>query len=708
MSKTDNKTELHTEYSKHYSNLDIKELKKDLFTVMTTSQDWWPADYNHYGPFFIRMAWHSAGTYRTYDGRGGSGTGQLRYAPLNSWPDNGNLDKARRLLWPIKKKYGNQISWADLMIYSGNVAYESMGLKTFGFGGGRVDVTTPEDHIYWGSESEWLSAERGGVGDKLNQPLGAVQMGLIYVNPQGPNGVPDFLKSAEDIRATFGRMAMNDEETVALIAGGHTVGKAHGAGDADQHVGPAPEGNANLEDAGFGWMSSYKSGKGVDAITSGLEGAWTKDPIKWDNGYFENLFNYEWEQTTSPAGAIQFRPTDRSSDDTVPDAHDSTQRHAPIMFTTDIALIKDPAYLEISKKFYKNPELLDDVFAKAWYKLTHRDLGPVDRLLGSEVAAPQIWQDPKPNHNTDDNVQLVNDHEIELLKKTILSMGPDGGYHNQLLRTAWGSATTYRKTDMRGGSHDGRIFLAPQNQWESNEPNDLKQIETTLKAVQTHFNNNATSNATISMADLVVLGGCAVVEQAATAAGHDVVVPFTPGRTDASDTETDTASFDVLEPTSDGFRNYMHPNNEKLPNHGNPHVKTSPEALLVDRAFMLNLTKEEMTVLVGGMRTIGGNYQDSTVGVLTETPGTLTNDYFVNLLDMNTEWKKNEKDDTLYDGMDRSTGELKWTGSRIDLIFASNSELRACSENYACDDSEELFVHDFVAAWSKCMENGRF
>ncbi len=684
---------MHIAYSKDFSKLDLDAVREDITEVMTTSQDWWPADYGHYGPFFIRMAWHAAGTYRTYDGRGGSGTGQLRYAPLNSWPDNGNLDKARRLLWPVKKKHGKKLSWADLMIFAGNVAYESMGLKMFGFGGGRVDVWDPEDDVYWGPEEEWLAGERGGVGDDLEQPLGAVQMGLIYVNPQGPGGHPDVLQSAKDIRATFGRMAMNDYETVALIAGGHTVGKAHGAGDADKHVGVEPEGNPKLEAQGFGWMSTHGTGKGGDAITSGLEGAWTANPTQWDNGYFDNLFGYEWEQTTSPAGAIQWRPTDRDADGLVPDAHDPAKTHAPVMFTTDLALREDPVYGPISKRFHENPDEFADAFAKAWYKLTHRDLGPVDRLLGPEVAPPQIWQDPR---DADTGAKLVGTADVAALKEQILAS--EELSTGQLVRAAWASAATYRCTDLRGGSHDGRVRLAPQSEWPVNEPEELEMVLSQLEAIQQDFNGQG--GAQISMADMIVLAGVAAVESAAKAAGHPVEVPFTPGRADATADETDASSFDVLEPTADGFRNYV---DAFTPDH---HMGAAPETLLVDRAFMLNLNKLEMTALIGGMRAIGANHGDSDLGVFTHRAGQLTNDYFVNLLDMDTEWR--EVDEGLYEGVDRATGSSKWKGSRVDLVFGSNSELRAIAEHYAADDGMEEFVGDFVAAWDKVMENGRF
>ena len=688
----DLKPQYYAEYSRLFNELDLNEVRNDVSSLMTTSQDWWPADYGHYGPFFIRMAWHAAGTYRVYDGRGGSGTGQLRYAPLNSFPDNANLDKARRLLWPIKKKYGKRLSWADLMIFAGNCAYESMGLKMFGFGGGRIDTWEPESDVYWGPEEEWLEGDRGGIGEDLDQPLAAVQMGLIYVNPQGPGGHPDILQSAKDIRTTFGRMAMNDYETVALIAGGHTVGKAHGAGDADKHVGVEPEGNSKLEEQGFGWTSSHGSGKGADAITSGLEGAWTSNPIKWDNGYFENLFKYEWEQTTSPAGAIQWRPTDRDADGMVADAHDPSQHHHPIMFTTDLALREDPEYRAISEKFLQNPEEFSEAFSKAWYKLTHRDLGHAGRLLGVEVPPPQIWQDPRPKP---DSTKLVTAGDIEKLKKEIID--DSGLSRSQLVRTAWASASTYRCTDLRGGSHDGRIRLAPQNEWPVNEPEQLNLLLSKLEEIQQRF--NAKGGAEISMADMIVLGGNAAVEAAAKDAGHKISVPFTPGRTDASTEETDAASFDVLEPSADGFRNYV---NDNTPDH---HLGAKHEALLVDRSFMLGLNKLEMTALVGGLRVLGANVGGSEVGVLTDRVGKLTNDFFINLLDMDTEWQPAV--DGLYRGVDRSSGETKWTASRVDLIFGSNSELRAVAEHYAADDAESSFVNDFVSAWDKVMELGR-
>ncbi len=673
-------------YAKEFKTLDLAAVKKDIGEVMTTSQDWWPADYGHYGPLFVRMAWHAAGTYRIGDGRGGAGAGQLRFAPLNSWPDNGNLDKARRLLWPIKQKYGRKISWADLQILTGNVALESMGFKTFGFAGGREDVWEPEEDVNWGAEAEWLGDERYSGDRELDNPLGAVQMGLIYVNPEGPNGTPDPLASARDIRETFARMAMNDEETVALIAGGHTFGKAHGAGPAD-HVGAEPEG-ASLEEQGFGWKNSYGSGKGGDAITSGLEGAWTAEPAKWDNGFFDNLFNYEWKLTTSPAGAKQWTPKNASAKGTVPDAHDPSKKHAPIMLTTDLALKVDPIYGPISKRFHKNPKAFADAFAKAWYKLTHRDMGPPSRLLGPEVPEKaQLWQDPVPAVDH----KLIGKQDASALKKKILASGLT---ISQLVSTAWASAATFRGTDKRGGANGARIRLAPQKDWEVNNPAELAKVLKVLGKIQKNFNGSLTGGKKVSLADVIVLGGCAAVEQAAKNAGRSVQVAFSPGRTDASQKQTDVDSFAVLEPKADGFRNYTQ---------GGQAVE-----LLVDRAHMLTLTAPEMTVLVGGLRVLNANVGQSALGVFTARPEKLTNDFFVNLLDMNTEWKKSAKCEHFFEGRDRATGELKWTGTAVDLVFGSNSQLRAIAEVYACGDSQQVFARDFAAAWGKVMNLDRF
>ncbi len=671
-------------YAEAFKTLDLDALKKDLVALMTTSQDWWPADYGHYGGFFIRMAWHSAGTYRIGDGRGGAASGTLRFAPLNSWPDNANLDKARKLLWPIKQKYGQKISWADLMILTGNCALESMGFKTFGFAGGREDVWEPEEDIYWGPEGEWLADERYSGDRDLDNPLGAVQMGLIYVNPEGPNGTPDPLAAALDIRETFRRMAMNDEETLALIAGGHTFGKAHGAADPDEFVGPEPEG-ASIEEQGLGWKNSFGSGNAGDTITSGLEGAWTTEPSKWDNNYFENLMGYEWEQKKSPAGATQWTPTDASAATTVVDAHDPAKKHAPMMFTTDLALKMDPIYGPISKRFHENPDQFADAFARAWYKLTHRDMGPITRCLGPLVPAePQLWQDPVPKVDH----ELIGDQDIAALKEKILASGLS---ISQLISTAWASAATFRGTDKRGGANGARIRLAPQKDWDVNNAADLGKALQTLEQVQKDFGKQ------VSLADLIVLGGCAAVEQAAKNAGHDVQVPFSPGRTDASQEQTDVESFAVLEPTADGFRNYF----------GSGHTR-SAEELLVDRAHMLTLTAPEMTVLVGGMRVLNANAGSSELGVFTKRSETLTNDFFVNLLDMNTQWKVSPKCEHLFEGHDSGTGELKWTGTAVDLVFGSNSQLRAIAEVYACDDSQKTFVSDFVAAWEKVMNLDRF
>jgi len=677
------------DYGEEFKSLDLDTLKADIAELMTTSQDWWPADYGHYGPFFIRMAWHSAGTYRIADGRGGASSGTLRFAPLNSWPDNVNLDKARRLLWPIKQKYGRKISWADLMVLTGNCALESMGFKTLGFAGGREDVWEPEVDIYWGPESEWLGDERYSGDRDLQNPLGAVQMGLIYVNPEGPNGTPDPLAAATDIRETFRRMAMDDEETVALIAGGHTFGKAHGAADADQHVGAEPEG-ASLQEQGLGWTSSYGSGNAGDTISSGLEGAWTTEPAKWDNNYFENLFGYEWEQITSPAGATQWTPTDESAVGTVPDAHDPAKNHAPMMFTTDLALKMDPIYGPISRRFYEDSDAFADAFARAWYKLTHRDMGPVSRCLGPLVPEPQLWQDPVPSVDHD----LISEQDVVTLKDALLAAGLS---ISQLVATAWASAVTYRDTDKRGGANGARIRLAPQKDWAVNSPEDLASVLPVLEQVQSEFNSAQSNGTRVSLADLIVLGGCAAVEQAAKNAGWDLQVSFSPGRTDASQEQTDVDSFAVLEPTTDGFRNYV----------GTEHPRPVEEQL-VDRAHLLTLTAPEMTVLVGGMRVLNANAGQSAVGVLTDRPETLTNDFFVNLLDNNTTWQLSARCEHFFEGRDRSTDEVKWTGTAVDLVFGSNSQLRAIAEVYASDDSEQVFVRDFVAAWVKVMNLDRF
>ncbi len=678
-------------YAQEFQGVDLNQLKKEIEEVMTTSQEWWPADYGHYGPLFIRMAWHSAGTYRIGDGRGGAGSGTLRFAPLNSWPDNANLDKARALLWPIKQKYGRKLSWADLMVYTGNCALESMGFKTLGFAGGREDVWEPEEDIYWGSETEWLDDKRYSGDRELEGNLGAVQMGLIYVNPEGPNGNPNPIAAAKDIRETFGRMAMNDEETVALIAGGHTFGKAHGAADADQHVGPEPEG-ATLEEQGFGWKNSYGSGKGVDTITSGLEGAWTTNPVQWDNNFFENLFRYEWKQTKSPAGATQWTPSSADADGTVPDAHDSSRRHAPVMFTTDLALREDPTYGPISRRFHEDASAFADAFARAWYKLTHRDMGPVTRCLGSQVPVEvQLWQDPVPQANPD---EVIGAAEIATLKEKLVGCGLS---IPQMVATAWASAATFRGTDKRGGANGARICLAPQKYWEANNPSQLAEVLPVLEGIQGDFNGSQNSGKKVSMADLIVLAGCVAVEQAASNGGHQVEVAFTPGRTDASQEQTDVDSFAVLEPTADGFRNYFSADNHR-----------SSEELLVDRAQKLNLTAPEMTALVGGMRVLNANVGQTDFGVFTSQPGTLTNDFFVNLLDIGTRWQKSDKCDHLYEGVDRSGGEVKWRGSAVDLIFGSNSQLRAIAEVYACDDADGKFANDFAAAWSKVMDLDRF
>ena len=677
-------------YAEEFKTLDLAAVKQDLYELMTTSQDWWPADYGHYGPFFIRMAWHSAGTYRIGDGRGGGGTGNQRFAPVNSWPDNGNLDKARLLLWPIKKKYGRKISWADLMILAGNCALESMGFKTFGFAGGREDIWEPETDIDWGIENEWLGDRRYSGDRELAEPLGAVQMGLIYVNPEGPNANPDPFASGRDIRETFGRMAMNDEETVALTAGGHTFGKAHGAAPADTYVGPEPEG-APIEQQGLGWKSSFGSGKAGDAITSGIEGAWTSTPTTWDNSYFDTLFGYEWELTKSPAGAWQWKPANGAGSDTVPDAHDPDKRHAPMMTTADMAMRMDPIYESISRRFHENPDEFADAFARAWFKLTHRDMGPRARYLGPEVPAEElIWQDPIPAVTH----KLINDQDIAALKSRILASGLSV---SRLVSTAWASASTFRGSDMRGGANGARIRLAPQKDWEVNEPDQLAHVLQVLEGIQREFNSSQTNGKHVSLADLIVLGGCAAVEQAAKNAGQDMTVPFTPGRGDALEEQTDIESFAVLEPVADGFRNYLNGANG-----------VAAERLLVDKAQLLGLTAPEMTVLIGGMRVLGANAGDSRHGVLTERPEALTNDFFVNLVDLGTAWQPVSDDGNVFEGRDRATGELKWTGTRVDLIFGSNSELRSYAEVYACDDSRQQFVQDFVAAWDKVMNLDRF
>ena len=675
------------DYAVEFETLDLDALKQDIFEVMSTSQDWWPADYGHYGPLFIRMTWHAAGTYRIADGRGGGGSGAQRFAPLNSWPDNANLDKARRLLWPVKQKYGRKISWADLIIFAGNCALESMGFETFGFGFGRPDVFEP-DEVFWGPEDTWLGDERYAGDRELTGPFGAVQMGLIYVNPEGPNGNPDPLAAATDIRETFARMAMDDEETVALIAGGHAFGKCHGAGDPDL-VGPEPEG-CPIEQQGIGWKSAFGSGKGKDAITSGIEGAWTPTPTTWDNAYFETLFGYEWELTTSPAGANQWRPKDGAGAGTVPDAHDPSVRHAPMMLTTDLALRMDPIYAPISKRFHENPDQLAEAFARAWYKLLHRDMGPLSRYLGPWVPEPQLWQDPVPEVDH----ELIGEQDIAALKGKVLASGLS---IPELVATAWAAAASFRGTDKRGGANGARIRLAPQKDWDVNEPSELARVLPTLEEIQQDFNSSQSGGKKVSLADLIVLGGCAAVEQAAKAAGHDVTVPFAPGRTDASQDQTDVESFGVLEPAADGFRNYLRDGE-----------KVSPETLLLDRANLLTLTAPEMTVLIGGMRALNANVGRSAHGIFTDRPETLTNDFFVNLLDMSTEWKASASAENVYEGRDRATGEVKRTGTAVDLVFGSNSQLRAISEYYGCDDSEEAFVQDFVAAWDKVMNLDRF
>jgi len=676
-------------YAEEFRKLDLEAVKKDLFALMTDSKDWWPADYGHYGPLFIRMAWHSAGTYRIGDGRGGAGSGTQRFAPLNSWPDNANLDKARRLLWPIKQKYGKKISWADLMVLAGNCALESMGFKTFGFAGGREDVWEPEEDTYWGAETEWLGDKRYSGDRELENPLAAVQMGLIYVNPEGPNGEPDPVASGRDIRETFARMAMNDEETVALVAGGHTFGKCHGAGDAAL-VGAEPEG-AGIEEQGLGWRSAFGSGKAGDAITSGIEGAWTPTPIQWDNSYLETLFGYEWDLVKSPAGAWQWVPTDPAAATTVPDAHDPSKRHAPIMTTADMALRMDPIYEPIAKRFLENPKELEEAFARAWFKLTHRDMGPRSRYLGPEVPAEElIWQDPVPEVDH----ELIGTQDIADLKSKILGSGLSVP---ELVYTAWASAATFRGSDKRGGANGARIRLAPQKDWEVNQPAQLKTVLDTLGGIRGEFNAAQSGGKKVSLADLIVLGGCAAVEKAAKDAGHEVEVPFTPGRTDASPEQTDVEAFAVLEPVADGFRNYL-----------KGRYSVSAEELLLDRAQLMTLTAPEMTALVGGMRVLNANFGQAQHGVFTRSPGTLTNDFFVNLLDMGTEWKAASEAGDVFEGRDRVTGDLKWTGTRVDLVFGSNSQLRAIAEVYGCDDGRDAFVRDFVAAWTKVMSLDRF
>lgn len=677
-------------YAEEFQTLDLEALRKDIETLMTTSQPWWPADYGHYGPLFIRMTWHGAGTYRIGDGRGGAGSGAQRFAPLNSWPDNASLDKARRLLWSIKQKYGRKISWADLLVFAGTCALDSMGLKTFGFAGGREDIWEPQEDVYWGPEETWLGDERYSGDRELDNPLGAVQMGLIYVNPEGPNGTPDPIAAAKDIRETFLRMAMNDEETVALIAGGHTFGKTHGAADPIKYVGPEPEG-ASLEEQGLGWKNSYGTGRGGDTITSGLEGTWTTSPVKWDNSFFENLFGYEWVLMKSPAGASQWAPKEGTAADTVPDADDPERQRVLVMLTTDLSLRFDPVYEPISRHFLENPDEFADAFARAWYKLTHRDMGPYSRGLGALVPAePQLFQDPVPALTH----ELVQAQDIAGLKARILASGLSVA---QLVSTAWASAASFRGTDKRGGANGARIRLAPQKDWEVNSPAELANVLKTLEAIQNDFNSSQTDGKMISLADLIVLGGCAAVEQSAKNAGHDIQVPFSPGRTDAIQEQTDVESFAVLEPTADGFRNYL----------GHGHRQTAEE-LLLDRAHKLTLTAPEMTVLLGGMRVLNTNVQQSELGVFTKRPEVLTNDFFLNLLDMSTEWRATSASEETFEGRDRETGEIKWTASRADLVFGSNAQLRAIAEVYACDDSQEKFVGDFVAAWNKVMNLDRF
>ncbi len=678
------------DYAKEFKSLDLKAVIKDLRALMKDSQDWWPADYGHYGPFFIRMAWHSAGTYRISDGRGGAGHGAQRFAPLNSWPDNVSLDKARRLIWPIKQKYGRKLSWADLIILAGTVALESMGLKIFGFGGGREDIWEPEEDIYWGPEGKWLADERYTGDRELENPLGAVQMGLIYVNPEGPNGKPVPIAAARDIRETFARMAMNDEETVALIAGGHTLGKAHGAADPGKYVGPEPEA-AGIEEQGLGWKNNFGIGKGADTISSGLEGAWTTTPVKWSNNYLENLFKYDWELTKSPAGAQQWTPKDPSAKGTVPDAHDPSKKHPPMMFTTDLSLKMDPSYAKIAKRFLDHPQEFNEAFAKAWFKLTHRDMGPVSRYLGPLVPKePLLWQDPIPAVKH----KLIGKSEIAALKAKILKSGLS---ISQLVTTAWASAATFRGTDKRGGANGARIRLNPQKNWEVNQPAELSKVLQRLEEIQKKFNGVKAGGKKVSLADLIVLGGCAAIEEAAKKAGIKVKVPFSPGRMDASQEQTDVNSFAVLEPVADGFRNYLRKGHEK-----------AAAQLLVDRANLLTLAAPEMTVLVGGMRALNANFGQSKHGIFTKRPGSLTNDFFVNLLDMNTKWQKSATSEGVLEGHDRATGELKWTGTIVDLVFGSNSQIRALSEFYASSDSKQSFVHDFVAAWNKVMNLDRF
>ncbi len=677
-------------YAAAFKTLDLDAVKKDLFDLMTKSQPWWPADYGHYGPFFIRMAWHSAGTYRVSDGRGGGGFGTQRFAPLNSWPDNANLDKARLLLWPVKQKYGKKISWADLMILAGNCALESMEFKTFGFAGGREDVWEPAEDVYWGSEKTWLGDERYTADRELENPLAAVQMGLIYVNPEGPNGKPDPVAAARDIRETFGRMAMNDEETVALIAGGHSFGKTHGAADPGKYVSHEPAA-AGIEEQSLGWKNSYGSGNAGDTITSGLEGAWTTTPTKWSNNYFQNLFGYEWEVIKGPGGANQWQPKNGAGAGTIPDAHDATKRHAPFMLTTDIALKADPAYEKISKRFYEYPEQFADAFARAWFKLTHRDMGPRARYLGKESPAEElIWQDPIPAIN----YTLINDTDIAALKDKIIGSGLAVSH---LVAAAWAAAATFRGSDKRGGANGARLALAPQKNWEVNNPAQLEKVLSTLKGIQQEFAASAGAGKAVSLADLIVLGGCAAIEKAAKSAGHDLVVPFTAGRADATQAQTDIESFGVLEPGADGFRNYL-----------KAHHTSSAEEMLLDKAQLLTLTAPEMTVLIGGMRVLNTNFDQSAYGMFTKQPETLTNDYFINLLDMSTTWSGANSSQQLFWGHDRTTGELKWTGTRVDLIFGSNSELRGLAEVYACEDSKDKFVKDFVAAWVKVMNLDRF
>jgi catalase-peroxidase len=675
-------------YAEEFKTLDLDALKRDLIDLMTTSQDWWPADYGHYGPLFIRMTWHAAGTYRIADGRGGGGSGAQRFAPLNSWPDNASLDKARRLLWPIKQKYGRKISWADLLVYAGNVAMESMGFKTFGFGFGRPDIWEPEE-IFWGPEDTWLGDERHADDGAIQGPFGADHMGLIYVNPEGPSGNPDPLLAAAYIRETFRRMAMNDEETAALIIGGHTFGKTHGAAPAGEHVGPEPEG-APIEQQGLGWRNTFGSGKGPDTITSGLEGAWTNNPTRWDNGFLENLFKYDWELTTSPAGAKQYTPKNPEANGSVPDAHDPSKRHAPTMLTTDLSLKLDPIYGPIAKRFYEHPDQLAEAFARAWYKLLHRDMGPLTRYLGPWVPEPQLWQDPVPPVDH----ELIDEDDMAALKGKILASRLS---IPQLISTAWASAASFRGTDKRGGANGARIRLAPQKGWKSNEPAELARVLQTLEQVQKDFNRSQSGRKKVSLADLIVLGGCAAVEQAAKNAGDNVTVPFAPGRTDASQQQTDVEAFAVLEPTADGFRNYLQAGDT-----------LSPETRLLDRASLLTLTAPQMTVLIGGMRAVNANFGRSRHGIFTDRPGSLTNDFFVNLLDMSTEWKASASSEHVYEGRDHATGKLKWTATAVDLVFGSNSQLRAIAEVYACDDSKEKFVRDFVVAWNKVMNLDRF